>query len=57
MGAGQSTVQRHFCLPVPYLIWLKQSVQHSMTEKGQIEQMIQRWDEDKNMLELGGCLS
>lgn len=34
--------------------FLKQWVQHSMMEKGQIEQMIQRWDEDKCMFELMG---
>lgn len=42
-------------LPAPYLVWLKQWVQHSMMEKGQIEQMIQRWDEDKCMCLLRGA--
>lgn len=54
MGTGWGIAQKHFCLPASYFIWLKQWVQHSMVEKGQIEQMIQRWDEDKCMFELGG---
>lgn len=54
MGAGRDIAKRHFCLPASYFIWLKQWVQHSMMEKGQIEQMIQRWDEDKRMFEVGG---
>lgn len=55
MGAGCSIVLRHLHLPAPYLIWLNQSVQHSMMEKGQVEQMIQRWDEDTCMCQLGGA--